>query len=99
MHTLNIYVVSHIILYSFNSRVQASIDQFKKGLQLGGLRHVIESNPTSRTLLTGQSDKLTLCNMKKLYNISYSKEGSNRRELKEDTIYSWELFLFDCASE
>ena len=42
---------------------------------------------------------MTIGKFRALYDIDFSEEGSNRRREEEDSVYCWELFLQESASE
>ena len=69
--------------------------QFVEGL--GPLWEKVKRNPgTASELFIHSYKPLTMADVKKLYIVEYSPQGSNNRIKEEDTVYSFEIFLQNC---
>jgi hypothetical protein len=70
--------------------------QFEAGMSV--LWEVVKQHPTlTADLFVHQPKGLKYQTFRKLYDINYSDVGTNRRLTEENTMYSWEIFLKDCA--
>ncbi|XP_022110717.1 uncharacterized protein LOC110990165 [Acanthaster planci] len=91
-------LVNDLLMHEVYYRVQPAVNQCIEGL--GPLWPEILKNPTATApLFVTQNNELTLRDMKKLYRINYSPDGSNRHLSEEDTVYSFEIFLQRCAEK
>ena len=90
-------IVSCLLKQAFVFSVNAEIHQFLDGLNcVGNLGQLMLSSPhVFFSIMCEQTDKLTASEFIKLYTIEFSTAGSNKRELEEQTMYSFELFLRD----
>ncbi|KAK3565178.1 hypothetical protein QTP86_000483 [Hemibagrus guttatus] len=85
------YVVRHYIYL----RVSNMINQFIKGLNsCGKLWNVVQANWIDfLPIFTKTYERLSRSSFRALFEISWSAEGTKRREEEEETIYYWELVL------
>ncbi|XP_051983766.1 G2/M phase-specific E3 ubiquitin-protein ligase-like isoform X1 [Xyrauchen texanus] len=84
-------VIKHYIYF----RTADMIAQFKDGMNsCGNLWQIVEKNwKVFLPLFTNEQKELTRDDFRALFTICWSEEGSNLREMEEDTIFCWELLL------
>lgn len=87
-----------LFIYVFLSfRVKPSIDLFLDGMDAVGqfLTKYVRRNPKAflQVFTSSCPTTLTVMQLKGLYHIKWSEEGSNDHAEEEDTIYCWEHFL------
>ena len=78
-------------------RLLPSISQFQEGL--GDFWHVVMTNKDVMRPFFVSIQKLTWLQLKSLYVIEWSPQGSNKHAEEEDTIFVWEKFLQNCERE
>ncbi|KAI9532706.1 hypothetical protein NQZ68_029272 [Dissostichus eleginoides] len=71
------------------------IDQFKKGVNSCGLLWETVASHWKAFLphFTHADGSLTRADFRSLFKVVWSDEGTNRREMEEDTMFSWECLL------
>lgn len=76
-------------------RVSNMISQFTEGLNsCGNLWDLIKTNWIDfLPFFNKTSERISRSSFRALFKISWSPEGTKRREEEEETIYSWELVL------
>ncbi|XP_069105066.1 uncharacterized protein [Argopecten irradians] len=79
-------------------KVQSEITQFKDGLNKVGcfLDAVLLAPSALMSLFVRQNKKLRFTDLRSLYTVNWSPEGSNHRALEQQAIYCLEAFLADC---
>lgn len=86
----------HNIYFIFTTfRVLNMINQFTEGLNsCGNLWDIVKINWIDfLPMFTKTNERLSRASFRALFEISWSAEGSKRREDEEETIYYWELVL------
>lgn len=84
-------------MFSFH----AEFEQFWDGLNsIGRFGDLLKGNSELfAAVLSDRQAKLNTVAFKKLYNVDFSDDGSNRRDSEERTIYCFELFLQDLEEQ
>ncbi|KAK3107115.1 hypothetical protein FSP39_007522, partial [Pinctada imbricata] len=94
-------IVSMLIKNEIFYRVHREITQFLTGLNVNGLCDAFALSSIPREILQlfiPDQKKMTFMNMRGLYDIQFSEEGSNDRKRENDVIYCLEAFLSDCEA-
>lgn len=79
-------------------RLSAELTAFSSGLDI--LWNVVKTNKdVLRPLFVYEHSPLSLLQLRKLYCIQWSENGSRMRAKQEDTIYFFESFLQDCEGK
>ena len=78
--------------------MQSEIVQFRNGLNLGGFIDTIQlAKDEMKTLFVACGKPLSFREMRSLYKVNWSAEGSNDRVKEQKAFYCLEAFLADCA--
>ncbi|MCI4381193.1 hypothetical protein PGIGA_G00248760 [Pangasianodon gigas] len=88
-------IYSYIVRHHIYLRVSIMINQFTEGLNsCGKLWDIVKTNwKDFLPIFTKTNKKISRSSFRALFEISWSAEGTKRREEEEETIYSWELVL------
>ncbi|XP_017323374.1 G2/M phase-specific E3 ubiquitin-protein ligase isoform X2 [Ictalurus punctatus] len=88
-------IYSHVVRHYIYLRVLNMINQFTEGLNsCGNLWDIVKINWIDfLPIFTKTNERLSRASFRALFEISWSAEGSKRREDEEETIYYWELVL------
>ncbi|XP_048035991.1 G2/M phase-specific E3 ubiquitin-protein ligase-like [Megalobrama amblycephala] len=88
-------VYSLVIKHFIYLRPASMILQFKAGINsCGSLWQTVENNWMAfKPLFTNTQKPLTRNEFKDLLVVNWSDEGSNHRQIEEDTIFAWECLL------
>jgi len=90
-------IIRCLLKQAFVFSVNAEIHQFIEGLNaVGKLGDLMLANPNLfEAIMCESHEKLCLAEFSKLYIVEFSEVGSNKRELEDQTVYSFEVFLKD----
>ncbi|XP_039525893.1 G2/M phase-specific E3 ubiquitin-protein ligase-like [Pimephales promelas] len=88
-------IYQQIITHYMYHRVSSMIQQFIAGMNAcGNMWQVVQRNwETFAPLFTHTSKKLSRNDVRGLFDIKWSLQGSNKRDQEEDTIFLWEWWL------
>ncbi|KAI5094762.1 G2/M phase-specific E3 ubiquitin-protein ligase-like, partial [Silurus meridionalis] len=88
-------IYSYIVRHYAYLRVLNMINQFTEGLNsCGKLWDIVKTNWIDfLPVFTKTSDRISRATFRSLFEISYSAQGTKRREEEEETVYCWELML------
>jgi hypothetical protein len=90
-------LLSMLTRYFVLDKPRSALEQFKEGLEVLGILHVMKRYPKEfEQLFCFQATKLTAFMLQTLFSTTYSPSGSNCRAKDELIVMHWRDVLQDC---
>ena len=90
-------ILSAVVMNQTIYRCKAEIDQFAEGLDSVGVFQCVKEHPTLfKDSFCFSKPSLTGLDLRNLFLISYSPQGSNIREREEEAVLHWFNYIDEC---